>query len=60
MWDELERRMRKHHPKNKGELKEILLKEWNNIGTGVTEKLVDSVLNRLNECVRMRGYPTRY
>ena len=60
LWDELERRMKKHHPKNKGELKEILLKEWNNIGTGVTEKLVDSVLNRLYECVHMRGYPTRY
>ena len=60
LWDELERRMKKHHPKNKEELKEILLKEWNNIGTDVTEKLVDSVPNRLYECVRMRGYPTRY
>ena len=37
LWDQLERRMKKHHPKNKGELKEILLKEWNNIGTDVTE-----------------------
>ena len=27
LWDELERRMKKHHPKNKEELKEILLKE---------------------------------
>ena len=50
-WDELERRMKKHHPKNKEKLKEILLKERNNIGTGVTEKLVDSVPNRLYECV---------
>ena len=39
LWDELERRMKK------------LLKEWNNIGTDVTEKLVDSVSNRLYECV---------
>ena len=51
LWDELERRMKKYHPKNKEELKEILLKEWNNIGTDVTEKLVDSVPNRLYECV---------
>ena len=36
LWDELEKRMKKHHPKNKEELKEILLKEWNNIGTDVT------------------------
>ena len=48
LWDELERRMKKHHPKNK---EKILLKEWNNIGTDVTEKLVDSVPNRLYECV---------
>ena len=60
LWDELQRRMEKHHPKNKEELKEILLKEWNHIGTDVAEKLVDSVPNRLYECVRMRGYPTRY
>ena len=44
--DELERRMKKYHPKNKEEPKVILLKEWNNIGTDVTEKLVDSVPNR--------------
>ena len=59
LWDELER-MKNHHPKNKEELKEILLKEWNNIGTDVTEKLVDSVPNRLYECALMCEYPTRY
>ena len=53
LWDELERRMKKHHLKKKKELKEILLKEWNNIGTDVREKLVDSVPN-------MYGYSTRY
>ena len=51
LWHELERGMKKHHPKNKEELQGILLKEWNNIGTDVTEKLVDSVPNRLYECV---------
>ena len=60
LWDELERRMKKHHPSNREELKEMLLKEWNSIGTDVTEKLVDSVPNRLYECVRAHGYPTRY
>ena len=60
MWDELERRMKKHHPKNKEELKKALLQEWNGIGTDVTQKLVDSVPNRLYECVRVHGYPTRY
>ena len=26
----------------------------------ITKKLVDSVPNRLNEVIRMNGYPTRY
>ena len=52
--------MKKYHPKNKEEIKEILLKAWNNIGTDVTEKPVDFVPNRLYECVCMREYPTRY
>ena len=59
-WDELERRMKNIIRKNKEKLKEIILKEWNNIDTDVIEKLVDSVPNRLYECVRMCGYPTRY
>ena len=60
MWDELERRMKKHQPKNKDELKQCLLQEWLAIGPDVIEKLVDSVPNRLYECLRVKGYPTRY
>jgi transposase len=60
IWDELERRMKKHHPTNREMFKEMLLREWNSIGVDVTEKLVDSVPNRLYECVRGHGYPTRY
>lgn len=60
IWDELERRMKKHQPKNKDELKRYLLQEWLGIGKDVTEKLVDSVPNRLYECLQMKGYPTRY
>ena len=60
LWDELERRMKKHQPKNKDELKQYLLHQWFGIGRDVTEKLVDSVPNRLYECLKMKGYPTRY
>ena len=38
----------------------MLLQKWNGIGTDIMEKLVDSVPNRLYECVRMHGYPRRY
>ena len=60
MWDEVERRMEKEKPKNETELKQSLLRVWQGIGTDVTKKLVDSVPNRLNEVIRMNGYPTRY
>ena len=60
MWDEVERRMKKEKLKNETELKQSLLRVWHGIGTDVTKKLVDSVPNRLNEVIRMNGYPTRY
>ena len=51
---------KKEKPKNETELKQSLLRVWHGIGTDVTKKLVDSVPNRLNEVIRMNGYPTRY
>jgi hypothetical protein len=52
--------MKTEHPKNEKELKEALLRVWLGIGKDITKKLVDSVPNRLNEVIRMKGYPTRY
>ena len=60
MWDELERRVKKHQPKNLEELELQLTQEWNNIGLSVVEKLVDSVASRLYECIKMKGYPSEY
>ena len=57
---ELERRVKKHQPKNLEELELQLTQEWNNIELSVLEKLVDSVASRLYECVKMKGYPTKY
>ena len=53
LWDELERRVKKHQPKNLEELELQLTQEWNNIELSVLEKLVDSVASRLYECVKM-------
>jgi len=59
LWDEIERRMKKEQPKNEKELKETLIRAWKGFEIGVSKKLVDSVPNRLNEVIRMKGYPTR-
>ena len=37
--DELERRMKKHQPKNEKQLRELLQLEWNNIGEDVIKKI---------------------
>ena len=60
LWDELERRVKKHQTKNVEELELQLTQEWNNIELSVLEKLADSVPSRLYECVKMKGNPTTY
>lgn len=59
-WNVLEDRMNKHHPKNKTELADRLVEEWDKIALPLLAKFVASVPNRLNECIKMRGYATRY
>ena len=60
LWDELERRVKKHQPKNLQKVELQLTQEWNNIQLSVLEKLVDSLASGLYECVEMKGYPTKY
>ncbi|CAF1538257.1 unnamed protein product [Adineta ricciae] len=60
LWDEIERRMKNEQPKNEKDLKECLTRVWNGLEVTVLKKLVDSVPNRLNEVIRLKGYPTKY
>lgn len=60
LWDELERRLRKHHITNKNQLKTLISTEWANIGGEITKKLVHSMPNRLHEVIKQKGLPTRY
>ena len=60
LWNEVERRMKKEQPKNAKELKESLIRVWESIEVVVLKKLIDSIPNRLNEVIRLKGYPSRY
>ena len=60
LWDEVERRMKKEQPQNEKDLQECLTRVWNGIEKPVLKKPVDSVPNRLNEVIRMKGYSTRF
>ena len=42
------------------QLELLLIQEWNKIELPVLEKLVDSVPSRWYECIKMKGYPTKY
>ena len=46
--------------KNAQQLKDLLQDEWKNTEHFVLEKLVDSVLSRLRECINANGCPTRF
>ena len=52
--------MKKHQLKNEDQLRRMLQTEWDGISQDVTKKLVESVPNRLYQCYRMKGCPTRY
>ena len=60
LWDHLEKRIRNHKISNKTQLKSILMSEWQQILPDYTKKLVYSMRNRLNEILRLKGYPTKY
>lgn len=60
LWDHLDKRLRKHNIKSKSQLKELLVAEWQQISPDITRKLVRSMENRLNEVLKLKGFPTKY
>ena len=60
LWDEVERQLKKKQPKPQNQLKESLIKVRHGIELSTLKKLVDLVLNRLNEIIRIQGHPMRY
>ena len=60
LWDILEKKIRQHTITNKQMLKDVIVEEWRNIGTGITQKLALSIKNRLREVIAAKGHHTRY
>ena len=62
LWDELGLRERKHDITNKTHLKEVLLilVEWQNIGSKITDKLVKSMPSRHRAVIHRQGRPIKY
>jgi dipeptidase len=60
LWDEIGRKIRTHNVRNKQQLKNAILTEWNAIDPEITKKLVNSMKKRLIDDIKARGGPTRY
>jgi hypothetical protein len=60
LWNEIGRKIIIHYVRNKQQLKNAILTEWNAIDPEITKKLVNSMKNRLIDVIKTRGGPTRY
>ena len=60
LWSVVEKRMKDRAPKNKNELKELVLDVWSSINQEITSKLVSSMKNRCRAVIEADGGPTRY
>ena len=60
LWSHLEKKLRKRNFSNIGEMKIALFEEWEKVDPEYTQKLVDSMPNRLKEVIRRRGRVTKY
>lgn len=62
LWDQLKRRLKENYSnvKSQQELINTLKLCWEQIPEETVTHLIESVRDRLRECIRRRGGPTRY
>ena len=60
LWDDIDRRVRKHKISKKDDLKRILIEEWEKTSTSLTKTLVESMPRRLQAVIDFKGGPTKY
>ena len=60
MWSELERRCSGRNPRNKQDLIDMAMREWNLIEVPVVQKLIESMPNRIRAVIAAKGGPTKY
>jgi len=60
LWHILDLQIRKRKISNKNDLKKVLLEEWSKISPETTQKLVESMPNRLQAIINAKGMHTKY
>ena len=59
LWNKLGRRLKKRQSRNRQELGNLLMEEWNKTESSVLEKVADSVTTRLYERICVKSSPTK-
>lgn len=62
LWNKLKRNITKRHHRIKGisEMEQVLREEWSKIDKSYMEKLINSMDNRLQDCIKAKGASTRH
>lgn len=57
---DLSQRVEQHYPRNKNDLKQSILLEWYGTDNNYCQKLINSMPDRMLECVKNKGHITRF
>lgn len=60
LWAIIEKELQKFNITSKTSLKDKILEVWSSISPSITENLVKSMHNRLQDVIRAKGGPTKY
>lgn len=60
LWSIFKKNLKNYSIRNKEDLKTALQTEWQNISPNLTQKLVQSMPNRLRAIIKQKGFPTKY
>jgi hypothetical protein len=60
IWLFIKRELQQVHRKKLPELKDKIIEIWDSIEEETTAPLVYSVQNRVNQCIKQKGDPTKY
>jgi transposase len=59
-WAEIKRRSKDRNPSNETELFQLMVNEWNNLGSDYLTSLISSMPQRCQAVIKNKGYPIKY
>jgi transposase len=60
LWSILDSKVKDRHPKDENDLFNILQTAWNELDPHILQNLIESMPNRCEEVIKLKGYPIKY